>query len=87
MGWQFIRIVGVSACVIFTLHQNNQKMAKCTFWYQLTLVVPGKVQRAPKWFCVYVYVYVYVMFFNDHLIIYSIMLAFFQNISLFGFQR
>jgi len=28
------------------LHQKIQKMAKCTFWYQLTQVVPDKVQRA-----------------------------------------
>jgi len=27
-------------------------MAKCTFWYQLTRVVPDKVQRAAKWLCV-----------------------------------
>jgi len=44
MGWQSIRIVGVSACVIFILHQKIQKMAKCTFWYELTRVVPDKVQ-------------------------------------------
>ena len=29
-----------------------QKMAKYTFWYQLTWVVPDKVQRAVKWLCV-----------------------------------
>jgi len=28
-------------------------MAKCTFWYQLTWVVPDKVQRAVKWLCVW----------------------------------
>jgi len=28
MGWQSIRIVGASACVIFILHQKIQKMAK-----------------------------------------------------------
>ena len=39
----------MSACVIFILHQKIQKMAKCTFWYQLTQVVPDKVQRAVKW--------------------------------------
>jgi len=48
MGWQFIQIVGVSATVIFILHQKIQKIAKCTFWYQLTRVVPEKVQRAVK---------------------------------------
>ena len=37
--------VGTSACVIFILHQKIQKMAKFTFWYQLTQVVPNKVQR------------------------------------------
>jgi len=36
----------VSACVIFILHQKTQKMAKCTFWYQLTRVVLDKVWRA-----------------------------------------
>jgi len=45
-GWQSIWIVGVSACVIFILHQKMQKMAKFTFWYQLTRVVLDKVQRA-----------------------------------------
>jgi len=43
MGWQPIWIVGASACDIFILHQKIQKMAKCTFWYQLTQVVPDKV--------------------------------------------
>jgi len=52
MGWQSIWIVGVSAYVIFILHQKIQKMAKCTFWYQLTPVVLDKVQRAVKWLCV-----------------------------------
>jgi len=28
-----------------------QKMAKCIFCYQLTRVVPDKVQRAVKWLC------------------------------------
>jgi len=52
-GWQSIWIVDVSAySVIFILHQKIQKMAKCTFWYQLTRVVPDKVQRAVKWLCV-----------------------------------
>jgi len=50
-GWQSIRIVGASACVIFILHQKIQKMAKCTFWYQLTQVDPDKTQRAVKWLC------------------------------------
>jgi len=48
MGWQSIRIVGASACVIFILHQKIQKMVKYTFWYQLTWGVPDKVQRAVK---------------------------------------
>jgi len=52
MGWQSIRIVGVSAYVIFILPQKIQKMAKCTFGYQLTWVIPDKVQRAVKWLCV-----------------------------------
>jgi len=30
-GWQSIRIVGASACVIFILHHKIQKMAKSTF--------------------------------------------------------
>jgi len=51
-GWQSIWIVGVSACVIFILHQKIQKMAKSTFWYQLTQVVLDKVQRAVKCLCV-----------------------------------
>ena len=29
-----------------------QKMAKCTFWYQLMRVIPDKAQRAVKWLCV-----------------------------------
>ena len=49
VGWQSIRIVGASACVIFILHQKIQKMAKCIFWYWLTWVVPDKVQRSTKW--------------------------------------
>jgi len=44
-------IVGASACVIFILHEKIQKIEKCTFWYQLTRIVPDKVQRAVKWFC------------------------------------
>jgi len=51
-GWQSVRIVGVYACVIFNLHQKIQKIAKCTFWYQLTRVVPDKVKRAVEWLCV-----------------------------------
>jgi len=51
-GWQSIWIVGVSACVISILRQKIQKMAKCTFWYQLTLVVLDEVERAVKWLCV-----------------------------------
>jgi len=45
---------GLLVClpVIFILHQKIQKMAKCTFWYQLTRVVLDKVQRAVKWLCV-----------------------------------
>jgi len=35
-GWQAIWTVGAFACVIFILLQKIQKMAKCTFWYQLT---------------------------------------------------
>jgi len=54
-GRQSIRIIGASDCVIFILLQKIQKMAKCTFWYQLTRVVPDKVQRAVKWFCVCVW--------------------------------
>ena len=50
-GWQSIRIVGASAYVILILLQKIQKMAKCTFWYRLTRVVPDKVQRAVKWLC------------------------------------
>ena len=42
-------LTNVPACVIFILHQKIQKMAKCTFWYQLTQIVPDKVQRAVKW--------------------------------------
>ena len=59
MGWQSIRTVGVSAFVIFILHQKIQKMAKCSFWYQLTWVVQNKVQRAVKWLCVCVCVCVW----------------------------
>jgi len=55
MGWQSLQIVGVSAYVIFILHHKIQKMAKCTFWYQLTRVVLDEVQRAVKWLYVCVY--------------------------------
>ena len=44
--------VGASAYVIFILLPEIQKMAKCTFRYRLTSVVPDKVHRAVKWFCV-----------------------------------
>jgi len=54
-----IRIVCVSASVIFILHQKIQKTAKCTFWYQLTRVVPDKVQRAVKWLCVCVTAFIW----------------------------
>ena len=47
--WQCIQVV------IFILLQKIQKMAKCTFWYRLTRVVPDKVHRAIKWLCVCVY--------------------------------
>jgi len=50
-GWQSIQIVGAFACVIVILLQKIQ-MAKYTFWYRLTRVVPDKVQRAIKWLCV-----------------------------------
>ena len=43
VGWQSIQIVGTSVCVIFILHQKIQKMAKCTFRYWLTQVVPDKL--------------------------------------------
>jgi len=49
MRRQSIRTFGASACVIFILHQKIQKMAKRIFWYQLTWVVPDKIQRAVKW--------------------------------------
>jgi len=49
IGWQSVWIVGAFACVIFIFLQKIQKMAKCTFWYQLTRVVLDKVQRAIKW--------------------------------------
>jgi len=51
--------LGVFACVVFILHQKIQKMAKCTFWYQLTQVVLDKVQRAVK----SLYVFVFLFFF------------------------
>jgi len=54
LGWQSIRIVGASACVIFILHHKIQKMAKCTVWYQLTRVVPDKVRRVIKWLYLFV---------------------------------
>ena len=54
-GWQSIWTVGAYACVIFILLQKMQKMAKCTFWYRLTRVIPDKVQRAVKWLYVCVY--------------------------------
>jgi len=45
-GVAVIRVVGASACVIFILHQIIQKMAKCTFWYQLmNLGCPGQKSR------------------------------------------
>jgi len=57
MGWQSIQIVGASACVIFSLLQKIQKMAKCTFCYRLTRVVPDKVHRAVKLLCVVCSIY------------------------------
>jgi len=45
-------IVGVSACVIFILQEKIQKMAKCTFWYQLTWVVPGSPESCKMVVCV-----------------------------------
>ena len=30
---------------------ENPEDGECTFWYQLTRVVPDKVQRAVKWLC------------------------------------
>jgi len=51
-GHQLVWIVGASACVIFILLQKIQKVAKCTFWYQLTGVVPDKIKRVVKWLCV-----------------------------------
>jgi len=51
-GWQSIRIVGASACVISILHHKIQKMAKCAFWHWLTRIVPDTVQRAIKWLLV-----------------------------------
>ena len=66
MGWQSIQIVGASACVIFILHQKIQKMTKCTFWYQLTRVVPDKVQRAVKWSLLIRYIFFYQMDPAEH---------------------
>ena len=44
----------VCLCYLHFAPENEiQKMAKCTFWYQLTRVVPDKVQRAVKWLFVY----------------------------------
>jgi len=61
-GWQSIRIVGVSACVICILHQKIQKMAKCTFWYQLTQGCPGQSPESCKMVvCVSVYVITVIM--------------------------
>jgi len=51
-GWQSTRIVGVSACVIFILHQKIQKMAKCTLWYQLTPVVGQSPESCKMVVCV-----------------------------------
>jgi len=53
MRWQSIQIVGASACVIFILHQKILKMVKCIFWYQLTRVVPDKVQKMVVCVCVW----------------------------------
>ena len=46
------RWLGASACVVFILLQKIQKVAKCTFWYRLTRVVPDRVQGDVKWLCV-----------------------------------
>ena len=54
----------MSACVIFILHQKIQKMAKYTFWYQLTRIVPDKVQRAVKWLSLCVLLLVVSLLFN-----------------------
>ena len=59
MGWQSIQVVDASACVIFLLLQKIQKMAKCTFWYQITWVVLDKFQKAVEW--------LYVLYVKDYL--------------------
>jgi len=51
-GWKSIHTVGASACVMFILLQKIQKIAKCTFWYQLTQVFSDRVHRTVKWLCV-----------------------------------
>ena len=42
-------------------------MAKCTFWYRLTRVVPDKVQRAVKWLYVCCMQTVNVLFIIYHM--------------------
>ena len=89
MGWQSIQTIGASACVIFILLQNILKMAKCTFWYQLTQFVPDQVQRAIKWLCVCVCVcVVFLILCNAILItvILHIYMFYFALIQLFGCQ-
>jgi len=66
-GWQSMQIVGASACVIFILLQKIQKMAKCTFWYRLTRVVPDNVQIAVKWLCVVMCLLFYTYAVSDHI--------------------
>jgi len=46
-----VAVHGVSACVIFILQQKIQKMAKYTFWYQLTRVVPDSPESCKMVVC------------------------------------
>jgi len=47
----------VSNLCINILHQKIKNIVKCNFWYQLTQVVPDKVQRTVKWLYVCVCVH------------------------------
>jgi len=49
MGWQSIRTVGMSACVIFFLHQKIQKMVKCitAFTFNALMLLVGWQEGHP----------------------------------------
>jgi len=69
-GWQSIQIVGVSACVIFMLHQKIQTVAKCTFCVSYRLNIWTFCCKSCNIYSAHVHTHV-----ND-LVFYSLLLSF-----------